>query len=180
MVIRLGGFGGLSEVHRCLSRFLAHLHICEDSVGARTQHRPTGASNRSVQPERPTDTRPGSFIEFPLKAQGHVHSGDVKDLLTSTETSTCKHRDNLQDLSRWRKHMVPSPCPPVHQTAAPHRDTVLPICPPREPIMSLYYISGKIKIQCVSHEWLEVLVYFTCEASKPNEQTVERNLSFLR
>lgn len=34
MVIWLGGFGGLSEVHRCLSCFPAHLSICEDSVRA--------------------------------------------------------------------------------------------------------------------------------------------------
>ena len=32
MVIWLGGFGGLSEVHRCLSCFPAHLSICEESV----------------------------------------------------------------------------------------------------------------------------------------------------
>lgn len=32
MVIRLGVFGGLSEVHRCLSCFPAHHSISEDCV----------------------------------------------------------------------------------------------------------------------------------------------------
>lgn len=32
MVIWLEGFGGLSEVHHCLSCFPAHLSICEGGV----------------------------------------------------------------------------------------------------------------------------------------------------
>ncbi|CAB1436475.1 unnamed protein product [Pleuronectes platessa] len=129
MVIRLGGFGGLSEVHRCLSRFLAHLHICEDSVGARTQH----CSNCSVQPTRRPPPR--TSIEFLLKAQGHVDSRDVKDLLTATGTSSCTKGTTCRSEQVKKTH---GPVPPSTKQLHFTETLSFLICPPganNEPVL---------------------------------------------
>lgn len=86
MVIRLGGFGGLSEVHRCLSCFHAHLSICEDGV-----RRAWSLRLFYFNFQR------GENYRFPVQIQGQ------RDGTTSVQTQNSSHALELSDDTddRW-------------------------------------------------------------------------------